>query len=48
MSKIGSFTVGWLAGAVTVVTAALIVDSLQQSDAGCIADEANDEIDSIE
>jgi len=33
MSKIGYFAVGWLAGAATLVTAALITDAMEQSDA---------------
>ena len=48
MSNVGYLAVGWLAGAATVVTAALIADAMEQSDAGCITDEVDDEIDRIE
>lgn len=33
MSKVGCFAVGCLAGVATVVTAALIADAIEQSDA---------------
>jgi hypothetical protein len=44
MSKIGYFAVGCLAGAATVVTAALIADAIEQSDAFFGEDEGNREV----
>lgn len=44
MSKIGYFAVGCLAGAATVVTAALIADAIEQSDAIVGEDETDRDI----
>jgi len=45
MSKVGYFAVGWLAGAATVVTAALIADAMEQSDAIFDGEDRIDEVD---
>jgi len=39
VSKIGFFAVGWLAGVASVVTAAIVADTVEQSDAILVKEE---------